>query len=79
LAPATICKGSVIVSECGNPLIGLELSPGEGYSKENGPGPIALQPKPACKWRFSTLPVLTYEKYAALRVTENHHFRLALN
>ena len=29
----------------------------------------------ACKWRLSALPVLTYFKYAALRVTENHHFR----
>ena len=29
----------------------------------------------ACKWRPSALPVLTYFRYAALRVTENHHFR----
>lgn len=33
----------------------------------------------ACKWRFCALPVLTYLKYAALRVTQNHHFRLALS
>jgi len=34
---------------------------------------------PACKWRFRALPVLTYLKYAARRVTQNHHFRLGLN
>ncbi len=34
---------------------------------------------PACKWRFCALPVLTYWKYAALRLTQNHHFRLGLN
>jgi hypothetical protein len=33
----------------------------------------------ACKWRFRVLPVLTYFEYAALRVTRNHHFRLALS
>jgi len=33
----------------------------------------------ACKWRFPALPVLTYLKYAAIRITENHHFRHALN
>ncbi|APL94681.1 hypothetical protein EWH08_08215 [Sphingobium indicum] len=32
----------------------------------------------ACKGRFPVLPVLTYFKYAARRVTENHHFRLAI-
>jgi len=32
-----------------------------------------------CKWRLSALPVLTTIKVAALRVAENHHFRLALN
>jgi len=32
-----------------------------------------------CKWRFSTLPVLTYVEYAPLRVVENHHFRRSLN
>ena len=42
-------------------------------------GPIDIQPMAACKWHFSVLPVLTYRMYAALRVTENHHFRLALN
>jgi len=42
-------------------------------------GPLAIQPIPACKWRFPALPVLTYIKYAALRVTRNHHFRLGLN
>src|SRR3546814_19626499 len=31
-----------------------------------------------CKWRLFALPVLTYLEYAALRVTKNHHFRLAL-
>ena len=34
---------------------------------------------PACKWRFSALPVLTYFEYAALRVAKNHHFRLGLS
>jgi len=34
---------------------------------------------PACKWRFSALPVLTYVQYAALRVAEKHHFRHGLN
>jgi len=27
-----------------------------------------------CKWHFPVLPVLTYLKYAARRVGENHHF-----
>src|SRR3546814_11083814 len=31
-----------------------------------------------CKWRLFALPVLTYLEYAALRVTKNHHFRLAI-
>jgi hypothetical protein len=33
----------------------------------------------ACKSRFPALPVLTYLKYAALRLTENHNFRLAMS
>jgi hypothetical protein len=33
---------------------------------------------PACDWRFAVLPVLTYIKYAALRVTTNQHSRLDL-
>ena len=33
--------------------------------------------KAAWKWRPSALPVLTCRKHAALRITENHHFRLA--
>jgi len=32
-----------------------------------------------CKWRFCALPVLTYFKYAALRVTQSHNFCRALN
>jgi hypothetical protein len=31
-----------------------------------------------CEWRFAALPVLTTSKVAARRVTDNHHFRLAL-
>src|SRR3546814_8506653 len=31
----------------------------------------------ACKWQLSELPVLTDLVSAALRVSENHHFRLA--
>src|SRR3546814_7842393 len=31
-----------------------------------------------CQWRLFALPVLTYLEYAALRVTKNHHFRLAI-
>ncbi|BDD66979.1 hypothetical protein Sj15T_20000 [Sphingobium sp. TA15] len=46
---------------------------------KSGLGPIDIQPITACKWQFPVLPVLTYFKYAALRVTENYHFRLALN
>jgi hypothetical protein len=49
------------------------------YRDGDGFGPIDIQPNPACKWRFAWLPVLTYRKYAALRVPENHHFRLGLN
>ncbi len=33
----------------------------------------------AFKCRLSALLVLTYIKYAALRVTENQHFRRSLN
>src|SRR3546814_8550067 len=32
----------------------------------------------ACKWQLSELPVLTDLVSAALRVSENHHFRLAI-
>ncbi|BDD65541.1 hypothetical protein Sj15T_05620 [Sphingobium sp. TA15] len=46
---------------------------------DEGLGPVDIQPMAACKWQFSVLPVLTYFKYAALRVTKNYHFRLALN
>ncbi len=42
-------------------------------------GPIDIQPMAVCKWQFPVLPVLTYQMYAALRVTENHHFRLTLS
>src|SRR3546814_7298961 len=35
-------------------------------------GPVDIQPMPACNWRFPALPVLTYRKYAALRVPRNH-------
>jgi hypothetical protein len=30
---------------------------------------------PVCKWRFPALPLLTYQMYAALRFSENRHFR----
>jgi len=33
---------------------------------------------PACKWRFSALPVLTYQNVRCAPVLENHHFRLGL-
>ena len=37
-------------------------------------GCIDIQLMPGCKCRFCVLPVLTYMKYAALRVTHKPHF-----
>jgi hypothetical protein len=42
-------------------------------------GSIDIQPMQACKCQFSVLRVLTYIKYAALRVTKNHYFRRSLS
>jgi len=33
---------------------------------------------PACKWRLSPLPVLTYPKVRCAPVLEIHHLRLGL-
>jgi hypothetical protein len=33
---------------------------------------------PACKWRLSALPVLTYPNVRSVPVLEIHHFRLDL-
>jgi hypothetical protein len=37
-------------------------------------GCVDIQVMPACKWRFSALPVLTYLNVRSVPVLETHHF-----
>ena len=39
---------------------------------------IEIQVRPACKWQFSALPVLSDPNVRSAPVLENHHFRLGL-
>jgi hypothetical protein len=43
-----------------------------------GLGRADIQVMPACKWRLSALPVLTYENVRSAPVLEIHHFRRGL-
>ena len=51
----------------------------QGGLAANGPGVVDIQLMPACKWRFSALPVLTYRKVRSVPVLETRHFRLGLS
>jgi hypothetical protein len=42
---------------------------GNGHRRVQGR--VEIQVSPACEWRISALPVLTYEKYAALRFSKS--------
>ena len=41
-------------------------------------GCVDIQVMPACKWRLSPLPALTYPNVCCVPVLEIHHFRLGL-
>jgi len=41
-------------------------------------GYIDVQVMPACKWRLSALPVLTYQNVRSVPGLEIHHFRHCL-
>jgi hypothetical protein len=43
-------------------------------SASGEPGHVDIQVMPACKWRLSALPVLTYPKVRSAPVLEIHHF-----
>jgi len=41
-------------------------------------GYVDIRVMPACKWRLSALPVLTYQNVRCAPVLESHPFRLGL-